>query len=139
MTTHAGDFLSVPATISPRWREVRPPFGTLSPAPSIEEVEQHAAEFGLTYFRLTSKKLPTRVRTALANSDADWRSVASLAQQLEVDETSVRDAVRVLGDAVRAPVRPRRGEEEWLRLSSLGYTWQEKIRIALSIIARRPR
>lgn len=70
--------------------------------------------------------LSDRVLIALDNAVTDWRTVASLAEELNVNEEQMRKALRVLGDQVRRPIGQEKRYPDWYRLASRGYTRQEK-------------
>ena len=85
-------------------------------------------------------KLELRIIDALARTESDWRTVPSLSRQLEVEESKIKKTLDSMADIVRRPVGYKRHpeEESYYRLVNRGYTWQEKLRIALAIMARNP-
>lgn len=86
--------------------------------------------------RNSTLHLPERIVSALGRSSSDWRTVQSLAAELRVSETAVREAIASLGLRVRTPVRPKPNEVDWIRLHGRGMTWGERTRVFLAILGR---
>jgi hypothetical protein len=79
-----------------------------------------------------------RLRTALHQGKTPWRTLDSLATQLDIDTETVLEALRAMGDEVRRPVGARGAELRYYRLTSDGYTWQERWRQVTSVLGRTP-
>lgn len=79
-----------------------------------------------------------RVLNAITQSPSDFRTVCSLAEQLDVSPRVIRQALVELGDVVRQPVDPHPAYDDWWRLTSRGLTKQEKRLRFLCLITFRP-
>lgn len=82
--------------------------------------------------------LIAELRTALERSEADWRTVGSLADELSVAPSVVRWTLGAMGDQVRRPLGAKPDELGRYRLRSRGYTRQEKWRVVRSYASGRP-
>jgi AraC-like DNA-binding protein len=71
-------------------------------------------------------ELPKRIQRALEESTTDFRTVASLADELGVSERLIRRGLNDLGEVVRRPLGQESRYPDWYRLSANGPTRQEK-------------
>jgi hypothetical protein len=65
------------------------------------------------------------IRRALDKASSDFRTPASLAKELKVDETIIRKTLLRMDD-VRRPVVPDSKYDDWFRLKSRGLSREEK-------------
>jgi len=70
--------------------------------------------------------LSEQVIRALSYTEFDWRTPASLAEELGVSELQVRQELQELGSKVRRPLTSSDKYADWYRLSSKGLTRKEK-------------
>ncbi|OZE29084.1 hypothetical protein CH278_19660 [Rhodococcus sp. 05-2254-5] len=123
------------------WIESRQPKAVKIPGTEIKIVQLlpalRAKEIQFVVYRPTAY-VATLLRGALAESQHDWRTIDSLASELDVSVRDIELALIELGSEVRRPVGARGKELGYLRLSRLGKTRKEWIRIVRSSLTRMP-
>jgi len=76
------------------------------------------------------------VRSALTETQSDFRTIDSLARQLRMSRQDVVSSIQKLGHDVRRPVHQKSGEAELYRWAARGLTSRERIRGLIAIVAR---
>lgn len=117
-------------------------FVVVRQADELQEAAQLALDLARDELLVPSDLAGARLRAQLIDvlkkTKSEWRTPRSLARQLDVDESDVRDALEALGNHVRRPIAARGVERDYFRLTERGTTRREKLRRLKLALGRTP-